>query len=247
MTLSAATQQLDAEPRGALTITARSDGIASGGRGNDWRVYGVGLPDTDDDSDAESVDCSDPDEECISVLVNRTTRLISYRILAGEPTFAELAEALSDNRDFAANFIVEVAGVDGTGGTIGGTVQAGVQLSRGGTAVGLRVRFSEPVSVLLDSASSRQPLEAGDEACESIPLVADLVPRLRASDDGCTLHFDAPDRVVHMTLTAETVSRLPGHGDLVFINGNAATGYSGNTNTAQGWLSIRYDSSVPVD
>ena len=239
--------QLDATPTGTLTITARSDGFASGGRGNDWRVYGIGLPETEDDSDAEEVDCADPDEECVAVLVNRTTRLISYRILAGEPTFAELAEALSDNRDFAANFIVDVAGVDGTGGTIGGTVQAGVQLSGGGTAVGLRVRFSDPVAALLDAADPPASLGPDAVACASIPLVADLAPRLIAARDGCRLHFDAPDEVIHMTLNAASVSRLPAGSDLVFVSGAAARDYSGRTNIAQGWLSIRHDPSVPVD
>ncbi|MCY3891680.1 MAG: cell wall-binding repeat-containing protein [Acidimicrobiaceae bacterium] len=246
VTLTASTQ-LDATPSGALTVTARSDGFASGGRGNDWRVYGVGLPETDDDSDAEDVDCSDPDEECITVLVNRTTRVIAYRILAGEPTFAELAEVLSDDRDFAANFVVEVVGADAAGGTIGGTVQAGLQLSGGGTAVGLRVRFGDPVAALLDAADPPAPLGADAVACTSIPLVADLVPKLIVARDGCRLHFDAPDQVIHMTLNAASVSRLPARGDLVFVSGAAARDYGGRTNIAQGWLSIRYDPSVPVD
>lgn len=251
VTLDAETQR-GATPTGSLTIIARSDGIASGGRGSDWRVYGVGLPepdDDDDDSDAEDVDCTDPDEQCVTVSVNRTTRVIAYRIHVGEPTFAELAEALENNRDFAANFIVQVAGVDGTGGTIGGTLQAGVQFEGGGTAVGLRVRFSDPVKDVLDSATPRAPLALRraslDFDCKGIPLVADLVPRLTATSDGCTLKFDAPDQLLYMTLSAASVSRLPAPGDLVFINGGAAVDYSGEPNIAQGWLSIRYDSSVP--
>lgn len=251
--LSTDTQPNDS-PTGTLTITARSDGIAAGGRGNDWRVYGVGLPETDDDTDAPDIDCSDPETECLTVSVNRTTRVIQYRIQAGEPTFADLAEALAANSDFAANFIVEIAGVDEASGSIGGTVQAGRQLLGGGTAVGIRVRFSAPVKALLDPTNDREPLGTDVVNCVDIPLVADLVPRLNLTRDGCTLHFNAPDHVIHMTLNATSATRLPGPGDLVFINGNAARSYEtttddpeGRPSVAQGWLSIRYDPSVPVN
>ncbi len=252
VTLNDATQP-DATPTGTLTIEARSDGIASGGRGNDWRIYGVGLPETDSDSDAEEVDCADPDEECLTVVVNRTTRVIEYRIIAGEPTFAQLADALADDPSFAANFTVEEANVQAGSGTIGGTVQAGVQFAGGGTAVGIRVRFSDPVAALLNAEDPRAPLATDVVACAGIPLVADLVPRLITDRDGCRLHFDAPDQVIHMTLNAASVSRLPARGDLLFINGSAARSYAtpdhpdGRLNIAQGWLSIRYDPSVQVD
>lgn len=239
--------QLNAAPAGSLTITARSDGIAAGGRGNAWRIYGVGLPEIDDGEDAPEIDCSDPEESCITVEVETTTRLVRYRIQAGEPTFADLERALTAHRVFAANFVAEAATPedDDDGGTIGGTVRAGVQFGGGGTAVGLRVRFSDPVKELLDAAVPRAPLAAVD--CRTIPLVADLVPQLDADRvDTCLLQFDAPDLVVHMKLNAASVSRLPAQGDLVFINGSAANDYNGRPSAPQGWLTIRYDAAVPV-
>lgn len=258
VTLSAATQQ-DAEPSGQLTITARRDGIAAGSRGNEWRVYGVGLPPSDDEGDdsGDGDDTEEPEPD-IGVEVNRTSRLIRYRILAGEPTFDDLAEALAASATFAANFTAEAVGVTEDSPTIGGTVTAGVGFDGGGTAVGVRVRFSDPVQAL-DGISGgskdclpRAPGATSTDPSNPIRLLGDIAPNLNRRGDRCTLSFDAPDNLVFMLLNSASATRFPERGDLVFINGGAATDYAnqgspGRPNVVQGWLSIRYDPDVVVD
>ena len=250
VTLEPATQleveSPDQPPTGSLTITARRNGIASGSRGNEWRVYGVGLSPTDDEDDEEDteiVDCSQPDADCLAVSLNRTTRLIRYDILDGEPTFADLAEALAADSDFAANFTVSISGVTADSGSIGGTVAAGSQFTGGGTTVGVRVRFSDPIEFVRPSATTN----VGDDDCTAIPLRVEIAPDFDPKKDSCELDFVAPDYLVHMELNSASATRLPERGDLVFINGSAATGYDDDNNIAQGWLSIRYDPDVPVD
>ncbi len=256
VTLSAATQQ-DAEPSGQLTITARRDGIAAGSRGNEWRVYGVGLPPSDDEGDdsdgGDDGTGADEPEPDIGVEVNRTSRLIRYRILAGEPTFDDLAEALRASAAFAANFTVEAVGVAEDSPTIGGTVTAGVGFDGGGTAVGVLVRFSDPVKTLdgVSAGSSdclpRPPGATSADLSDPIALLADIAPNLNRRGDGCTLSFDAPDNLVFMLLNSTSATRLPERGDSVFIGGNAASDYADRPSVVQGWLSIRYDSDVVVD
>ncbi|WP_419920131.1 cell wall-binding repeat-containing protein [Candidatus Poriferisodalis sp.] len=244
-----ANTQLNAQHTGSLTITARRDGIASGSRGNEWRIYGVGLPPTSDEAE-EGPEDVDPE---IGVAVNQSTRLIQYRVLAGEPTFADLAEALAADADFAANFTVETTGVNDGSGTIGGTVQAGRQFAGGGTAVGVRLLFSDPVQSVVGLADGST--DCVREATESAPgralisLARELAPAFNARSDGCSLSFVAPDNIVYMRFNSPSAERLPARGDLVFINGSAATSYAdtNNSNIAQGWLSIRYDPDVPVD
>ena len=244
-----ANTQLNAQRTGSLTITARRDGIASGSRGNEWRIYGVGLPPTSDETEEDPEDV-DPE---IGVTVNQTTRLIQYRVLAGEPTFADLAEALAADAVFAANFSVETTGVNDDSGTIGGTVQAGRQFAGGGTAVGVRLRFSDPVQSVVGvvNGSTDCVREATGSAVGRalISLVREIAPAFNARSDGCSLSFVAPDNIVYMRLNSASAVRLPTRGDLVFISGRAATSYAGtnNRNIAQGWLSIRYDPDVPVD
>ena len=246
--------QLNMLPANAdsLTITARRDGIAAGSRGNDWRIYGVGLPETDEDDseDTDPVDCSDPDENCVAVSLNRTSRLIRYDILEGEPTFADLAEALAADSDFAANFTVSISGVTADSGSIGGTVAAGRQFSGGGTAVGVRVRFSDAVKALLDAlqdgANEREPVVPGVTDCTALPLLNDIVPSFDAAkEDGCTLSFVAPDNIVHLSSTpqARHASRA---GRLGVHQRQRRLALRRRNNIAQGWLSIRYDPDVPV-
>ena len=247
------TTQQDALPSGTLRITARRDGIAAGSRGNEWRVYGVGLPPSDDENQDEDGDDTEDPEPDIDVNVNRLSRLIRYRILAGEPTFTDLAEALAADTTFAANFIAEALGVDEDSPTIGGTRTAGVGFDGGGTAVGVRVRFSDPVQTLKGlAAGPRDCLPGDDDAATTdlskpIPLLADIAPSLNRSGDGCTLNFVAPDNLVYLRLNSASATRLPERGDSVFINGNAASDYPDRPNVAQGWLSIRYDPDVTVD
>ena len=235
VTLSAGTQQ-DAQPSGELIITARRDGIAAGSRGNEWRVYGVGLPPSDDEGDD-----TDEVEPEIGVEVNRTSRLIRYRILAGEPTFADLAEALAADSTFAANFTAEAQGVTDDSPTIGGTVTAGVGFTGGGTVLGVRVRFSDPVQ------SPLVGIGTDPDDCRPTRLLGDIAPRLNRTSDKCTLSFDAPDNVVFMLLNSASATRLPQRGDSVFVNGGAATDYADRSSVVQGWLSIRYDADVVVD
>ena len=252
VTLSAATQQ-DAEPSGTLRITARRDGIAAGSRGNEWRVYGVGLPPSDDEGEGGDGDDTEEPEPDIGVEVNRTSRLIRYRILAGEPTFADLAAALTASATFAANFTAEAGGVAEDSPAIGGTVTAGVGFDGGGTAVGVRVRFSDPVKALdgISAGSSdclpRPPGATSTDPSDPIRLLGDIAPLLNRRGDGCTLSFDVPDNLVFMLLNSASATRLPEQGDLVFINGGAATDYADRQSVVQGWLSIRYDPDVVVD
>ena len=234
--------QLDADPSGRLTITARRDGIAAGSRGNEWRVYGNALPSTDGGSIAER-------EPEIGVEINQSLRVIRYRILVGEPTFADLAVALAADATFAANFTAEATGVGSDSTTIGGTVTAGVPFNGGGTAVGVRVRFSDPVKSLVGV-----PEAPNASNCLPTRLRRDIAPRLNNTGtvDRCTLSFDAPDNLVFMKLTSPSTARLPRQGDLVFINGGAANAYADDPSddrpsVAQGWLSIRYDPDVVVD
>ncbi len=241
-----ASTQLDA-PTGSLTITARKDGFASGSRGNEWRVYGVGLPQSDDEENQGEDSNEDIDPE-IGVSLNRTTRLIRYDILRGEPTFADLAEALWADVTFSANFTVTVADVIADSGSIGGTITAGVQFSGGGTAVGVRVRFSDPVKSLLGGATRRETIDAGVTECSALPLLADIAPSFNAArGDGCTLGFAAPDNLVYFKLNSRSATRFPGRGASVFINGNAANDYADRSSAVQGWLTIRYDPDVAVD
>ena len=241
--LSAATQLAVSPPApppsGSLTIAARSDGIAAGGLGNGWRIYGTPLRSSGNN------DAKDADPE-ISVSVDLTNRIVRYQILKGEPTFSDLAAALVANRDFAAIFfIADISGVD-DGGTIGGTKADGLALTGGGSDVGLRVRFSHPVQSLTDL-----PPDSSD--CKALALLADIAPnfdRDPRSSDICSLGFEAPDALVHMTLRSSSLSSLPSAGNLVFIDGDSASNYggggNGRLNVPQGWLSIRYDADVPV-
>lgn len=240
-TLDASTQAVTPAPTGSLRITARSDGIAAGGRGNGWRIYGPRSEISDDAKD---------DKPDISVTVNRLARTITYRILKGQPTFADLAAALVANRDFAANFFIDdITGVVAGSGTIGHTKGTGKLFTGGGSAVGIRVRFSYPVK----SLAGRPANDRGN--CKDMPLRTDIATRFGSSDT-CSLTFEAPDAILHMKLGATSVSRLPSAGDLVFIDGGAACSYASppvcdygtgvGTNVSQGWLSIRYDADVPV-
>ncbi|WP_419923447.1 cell wall-binding repeat-containing protein [Candidatus Poriferisodalis sp.] len=231
--------QLKTAPTGTLTITARRDGIASGSRGNEWRIYGIGLPESSEDANDDAGNV----EPQISVLVNQDRRLIRYSILAGEPTFNDLAEELAANSDFAANFTVSTADVTDDSESIGGTVAAGRQFAGGGTAVGIRVRFSDPVSEIVEP-----PDLQSDENCIRFALVLAIAPSLDAQrDDSCILRFAAPDDLIHLTLSSASTARLPERADLVFIDGNTANDYAMRDSVAQGWLSIRHDPEVPAD
>lgn len=242
VTLNAGTQPAD-NPGGTLTIAARRDGIASGGRGNDWRIHGLGLPPPDPGQQPADPPADDETEPEIDVTVNPTIRFIRYRILAGEPTFRDLALALNADPLFAANFTAEPRDVPDDSPSIGGTQVAGLRLTGGGAAVGVRVHFSDPVATIAGLAGFDDDCTSPG-ATERIRLLREIALGLGANDD-CALYFTAPDLVAYMTLSSSSRTRLPGPGDLVFVNGGAATSSGGAGNVVQGWLKIRYDAEVP--
>ena len=201
---------------GAMTVTARPDGVASGARGNGWRIFGY-----DDRTGAEGstnafkiVTAVDIDNQRISYTIEDVLPLRPYRAAQ----IGDLAAALANNSDFAANFALGYAETgDSKIDPLGATTATGVAFSGGLSHVGVVVKFNNPIASVTEALSSA----IAPRLDTSATPVADVVTR----------SILAPDTEVHIRYTSASMARLPARSGFRVIPAGVATGYPDATDT----------------
>lgn len=118
-----------------LMITARRTGVAAGAAGNDWVVYPYVDPGR-----------KEPADSLIEVGVDPVHRILSYTIVEGKITLANLAAALNRAPQFRRAFTARVITSRATDGVLDIGEAKGDRLSGGESTVGLRVLFTDHVA-----------------------------------------------------------------------------------------------------
>ena len=117
-----------------IRITARSTSVAAGAAGNGWLVYPY-----------VAADRTEPADSVIEVGVDPVHRIISYTIVDGKITLANLSAALNADAEFKRHFSSRAVTSSATSGVLGIADPAGGTLDGGISTVGVRVRFSDHV------------------------------------------------------------------------------------------------------
>ena len=221
-----------------LRITAKKDGVAKGAAGNGWIVFGY------DDRPAGAASSNRFE---IDVDVDVANQRIAYTIsdavptrpLAGGqgPTLADLASKLWSDSDFAANFTVGYAAPDTQVKTtpLGATPAAGVPLENGRTSVGVVVKFNAPIQTLLGNEGRDLAEDIAPKFTTGLTLGAAAT---NDDPDAVAISFVAPDDVIHISYTSDSLVELPARtgfrviaDDLVqgWFDGTRIRGYGGPT------------------
>ena len=172
-------------------------------------------------------------------------------------TLGDLAVALVSNSDFNANFTVDYGDrASQTKATLlGATGPAGVGFgdtgltaddtsveTRGRTSVGVVVKFNGDISNLRDNADAVFPLDG--TGATDLALAYDIAPRgpvpfptgltegavaTNVAADAYDVTFVAPDDVVHISYTSDSMAKLPKRAGFRIIEADVAQGYPDNT------------------
>ena len=202
---------------GAMTVTAKADGVASGARGNGWTIFGY-----DDRAGAEA----STNAFVITTAVDIANQRISYTIEDAlpirpgrPPQIGDLAKELASNADFAANFRLSYADAgDAKTDPLGATTATGAPFAGGLSSVGVVVKFNNPVASVTGA-----------------DLAAGIATRLNTAAtpvaDVATVSLLAPDTEVHISYTSASMARLPARTGFRVIASGLATGYADATDS----------------
>ncbi|MDE0320604.1 MAG: hypothetical protein OXI97_12065, partial [Acidimicrobiaceae bacterium] len=204
-----------------MDVLAKATGIASGARGNDWRIFGYDdRPNATTNTNAFEID----------VAVDTTNQRISYTISQAlpvkadrAPTIGDLAAELVSNDDFNANFALQyennIRPTAGKGTALTATAPAGVAFTGGRSSVGVVVKFNNAIASLTNDGTD---------------LAVDIAARINTSatvPDVVTVSLLAPDNQVHISYTSASTLRLPARSGFRVIAAGVATGYADTTDT----------------
>ncbi len=204
----------------SLRVTAKGTGVASGARGNGWRIFGY-----DDRAGAEA----STNAFVINTAVDVANQRISYTIEDALPirpgraaTIGDLAAALASNADFTANFSLGYvdAAADAKSDPLGATTATGALFSGGLSHVGVVVKFNNAISALADDGTD---------------LAVDIAARIDTAAtpvaDVVTVSILVPDTEVHISYTSASMLRLPARSGFRVIASGVATGYVDTTDS----------------
>ena len=195
----------DADAENNIVVAAKAGGAADGSAGNGWRIFGYDLP---------TKDATKPVD--IDVEVDMVHKIITYTVNNGAPKLLDLAKALSDNDNFAANFVLsydsEATARDHLE-DLGNTDPSPLILEGGTSRVAVRVTFNDVVQGLAASNA----LAASIVGQSTLPDTPDELLTATGSPNPLTVAdlFVAPDRHVWFTYTSDEVgptSKLPVRG-----------------------------------
>ena len=210
----------------SLRIIAKSTGVAAGAAGNSWVVYPYVDPDR-----------REPAESKIEVGVDTVHRRISYTIVDGKITLANLAAALNRNSTFDSNFSASV--VTSIGGPISISGASGHRLSGGESKVGVRVRFTDHVKTVTDATDFKPAqrfaylfLDVGDSSHEDV-------------DVRCLVRCLRRGPVVYLEYVATDDALVPRAGTPVRVPAGVTENYAGATNLTQRTFNLRLDAEIP--
>ena len=201
----------------ALIVTAKATGVASGARGNEWRIFGY-----DDRADG----ATSTNAFTIRTAVDVANQRISYTISDALPirphrqaTIGDLAAALASNSDFAANFWLRYFDPenDAKSDPLGATSAAGAGFVGGVSYVDVIVKFNNAIAALANDGED---------------LVVDIAPRLDRTatpPDDASVIWEAPDSQVRIAYNSTDVARLPARAGFRVIAAGVATGYPDTT------------------
>ena len=238
-----------------LKITALPTGVAAGAAGNSWVIYG--YDDRQDGSVSSYAFDIDVDVDIANQRIAYTiSDVLPRRPLVGRvnndgATIGDLAVALVSNSDFAANFTVEYGGsgppTQSKGSLLGATGPAGVGFGDdssneevGRTSVGVVVKFNGDIAELRDEAGSAITAST----TTNVALAYDIAPSApvpfqkgltlgqaatNANPNAYDVKFVAPDDVVHISYTADSMAKLPQRAGFRIIAAKVAVGYPDNT------------------
>ncbi|MDE0320613.1 MAG: hypothetical protein OXI97_12115 [Acidimicrobiaceae bacterium] len=213
-----------------MDVLAKATGIASGARGNDWRIFGYDdRPNATTNTNAFEID----------VAVDTTNQRISYTISQAlpvkadrAPTIGDLAAELVSNDDFNANFALQYENntrpTAGKGTALTATAPTGVAFTGGTSSVGVVVRFNDAVQ--------DHPATALEDAI-----------RPTGSTVTGTVSFTAPDNQLHISYESASMAALPKRTGFRVIPAGAAQNYHGagsNSNVREILNSLRPDSNI---
>ncbi len=203
----------------SLRVTAKATGVASGARGNGWKIFGY---------DDRASGATSTNAFTINTAVDVANQRISYTIVDALPirphraaTIGDLAAALAGNSDFAANFALSYVdpAADAKSDALGATTPTGADFSGGLSSVGVVVRFNNAIASL---------------SSDGADLAGDIATRLDTSatvPDVATVSLLAPDTQVHISYTSASMARLPARAGFRVIDNGVATGYADNDDT----------------
>ena len=229
-----------------LRIDARAGGVAAGAAGNGWVVYPYVDPDR-----------TQPTESVIEVGVDPVHRIISYTIVDGKVTLANLAAALNADTTFRRHFSARVVSTATLTCRAAGAAQAvdiddpsGRELCGGFSTVGVRVQFTDHVSRI-----DYEDTDTGQENFRAPASFASLFLDGRdAADPDLAVRCLRRGPVVYLEYIATDDALVPRPGTPVRVPAGVATGY-GDTdddgtldvlNVAQRVFNLRSDPAIPA-
>ena len=207
-----------------LRITAKSTGVAGGASGNSWVVYPYVEPDR-----------REPAASLIEVGVDTVHRIISYTIVDGKITLANLASALNRNSTFRRSFSARVV----TSAVVALDIDnaSGRSLTGGESKVGVRVRFTDHVDSVADADAFTAPTS----------FTSLFLDGRDASDPGVTVRCLRRGEAVYLEYVANDDALLPRAGNPVRVPAALVTGYGDPAveNVAQRPFNLRSDAAIP--
>ena len=225
-----------AEGAKRLRIDAHASGVAAGAAGNGWVVYPYVDPDR-----------AQPADSVIEVGVDPVHRIISYTIVDGKITLANLAAALNADTAFRQHFNARVvsaatltcraAGVSEavSVGPIDIDDPAGGQLCDGLSTAGVRVQFTDHVNSVANAEAFTAPAS----------FASLFLDGRDAADPDLAVRCLRRGPVVYLEYVATDDALVPRAGTPVRVPAEAAHNHANTSNLVQRAFNLRSDPAIP--
>ncbi|WP_419923442.1 cell wall-binding repeat-containing protein [Candidatus Poriferisodalis sp.] len=214
-----------------LRIDAHADSVAAGAAGNGWVVYPYVDPDR-----------AQPADSVIEVGVDPVHRIISYTIVDGKITLANLAAALNADTTFRQHFSARVVSTATLTCRAAGAAQAvdiddpsGGKLCGGFSTVGVRVQFTDHVH----SVANAEAFTAPDS------FVSLFLDGRYVADPDLAVRCIRRGPVVYLEYIATDDALVPRAGTPVRVPAEAAQNHANAPNLAQPVFNLRSDPLIP--
>ena len=181
-------------------------------------------------------DRTEPADSVVEVGVDPVHRIISYTIVDGKITLANVASALNADTTFRRLFTARAVTSSSTVGVLDIDEASGRRLSGGFSTVGVRVRFTDHVGSVAGAAAFTAPAS----------FTSLFLDGRDASDAGVTVRCLRRGPVVYLEYIATDDALVPLPGNPVRVPSGYVTNFASKDNLAQRSFNLRFDASVPA-
>ena len=230
-----------------LQIQARSNGVAAGAEGNGWKLYPYADPSR-----------PEPAESVIDIGVDPVHRVISYTIVDGKITLANLAKALNANRNFSSQFTARVISSASSACTANIVDAQAQEFSGGRSEVGLRMQFTDYVEkVSFDASDTKKGQFFAPDLLASVFIAecAGMKTRECVGDADSIAATGVEVRVavrcqkrgqtVYLEYSTSDAAGLPQPGAPIWMPANVAVNYDDKPSTPAEVFNLRSDPEIP--